>query len=227
MPFQDFISSLSEKDKKNFEDYSKIRGEQQYRIIYETLVKIDSNVSWNDVNSFVIFDKAIKDTLFKYLGTLEELIRNDLIVRYDFALDSEYKEKEYHYFKSLPKCILKNQKPDEITDFYKYFSLNFGDMVSFIKEYDKAIGKYDVSKFDIIIDLRNGVMHHSPLLFNYNFESTSKETMEKIKVLISLLPDRYKTGEKGGIVNNLRCINNKTKENISKAYYKCLLFEKD
>ena len=36
VPFQDFISSLSEKDKKNFEDYSKIRGEQQYRIIYET-----------------------------------------------------------------------------------------------------------------------------------------------------------------------------------------------
>lgn len=58
MPFQDFISSLSEKDKKNFEDYSKIREEQQYRIIYETLVKIDSNVSWNDVNSFVIFDKT-------------------------------------------------------------------------------------------------------------------------------------------------------------------------
>lgn len=227
MGFKEFISSLSIKEKKNYDDYSKIRGEQQYRIIYETLVKIDSNVSWNDVNSFVIFDKAIKDTLFKYLGTLEELIKNDLIVRYDFDPESNYKCEEYHYFKQLPNCVSKNQQADEITDFYKYFALNFGDMISFIEEYDKEVKKYDIQKLKIILKLRNNVMHHSPLLFNYNFESTSKETMEKINVLISLLPDRYKTGEKGGIVNNLRCINNKTKENISKAYYKCLLFEED
>ena len=67
MGFREFISSLNDEEKKNYYDYSKIRGEQQYRIIYETLLKIDSNVTWNDVNAFVIFDKAIKDTLFKYL----------------------------------------------------------------------------------------------------------------------------------------------------------------
>lgn len=227
MGFKEFISLLSIEGKKNYDDYSKIRGAQQYRIIYETLVKIDSNVTWEDVNSFVIFDKAIKDILFKYLGTLEELIRNDLIIRYDFAPDSEYKDKEYHYFKSLPKCIMKNQQCDEITDFYKYFALNFGDMVNFIKEYEKNNDVYDEQKLDVIVDLRNRVMHHSPLLFNYCFESTSKKTIDKINVLIDLLPERYKTGEKVGIVNNLKYINNKTKEKISKEYYCCLLFEED
>ena len=61
MGFREFISSLNDEEKKNYYDYSEIRGEQQYKIIYETLLKIDSNVTWNDVNAFVIFDKAIKD----------------------------------------------------------------------------------------------------------------------------------------------------------------------
>ena len=226
MEFKEFISSLNDEEKKNYYDYSKIRGEQQYRIIYETLLKIDSNVTWNDVNAFVIFDKAIKDTLFKYLGTLEEMIRNDLIVRYDFAQDSNYTREEYHYFKQLPKCVMKTQQSDEITDFYKYFSLNFGDMVCFIKKYDIETKKYDVQKLDTVRLLRNSVMHHSPLLFNYDFESTSKTTLDKINVLIELLPNRYK-GETGGIINALQKSNNKTKESISKAYLKCLLFEED
>ena len=51
--------------------------------------------------------------------------------------------------------------------------------------------------------------------------------MYKINFLIDLLPDRYKSGEKGGIINNLKHINKKTKENISKAYYRCLLFKED
>lgn len=227
MTFSEFIDSLSEVDRKNYDDFSKIRGKQQYRIIFETLNKINPNVTWKDVNSFIIFDKAIKDTLFKYLGTLEELIRNDLLTRYDFAPDSGYKQKEYHWFNSLPKCVLKNQVPEEITDFYKYFDLNFGDMVSFIKDYDKDQNIYDPNKLDIMVGLRNSVMHHAPLLFNYNFESTAQETLKKIKVLVDLLPERYKNGAKGGIINNLKCTNANTKANISKAYYKCLLFEED
>ncbi len=226
MPFQDFISSLSEKDKKNFEDYSKIRGVQQYRIIYETLLKIDSNVAYSDVNAFVIFDKALKDILFKFLGTLEEMIRNDLIIRYDFDPESSYKCEEYHYFKQLPNCVSKKQRLDEITDFYKYFALNFGDMISFIEEYDKEIQKYDIQKLKLILKLRNNVMHHSPLLFNYNYESTVNDAIDKIKVLIELLPERYKTGEKG-IINALKKANNATKKNINKAYYNCLLFKED
>ncbi len=225
MNFNEFISSLSYDEKKNYNNFSETRGSQQYKIVFETLSKIDSNVMWDDVNSFVVFDKAIKDILFKYLGTLEELIRNDLLLRYDFASDSNYKKKEYHYFNSLPKCVLKTQQPEEITDFYKYFALNFGDMISFIKEYDLNQNIYDVDKLNDIVDLRNSVMHHSPILFNYNYESTAEETLNKIQVLIDLLPERYKCGDKGGIINNLKYINSKTKENISEAYYKCLLFK--
>lgn len=221
MEFKEFIEKLNSDDKSTFEKYSKIRGVQQYRIIFEALSKVDSNVKFTDVNSFVILDKAMKDVLFKYLGTLEEYIRNDILLRFDFDPEAELKKPEYHYFKGLPKCIRKTNPADEITDFYKRFSLNFGDLVSFIKDYDSQT--YDTSKLDIIINLRNNVMHHSPLLFDYNFQSTVEETLKGIVALVEMLPSDYK----GGCIKNLKVSNKKTKENLASAYYTFLLYGED
>ncbi len=221
MKFKEFIEKLISDDKSTFEKYSKIRGVQQYRIIFEALNKVDSNVKFADVNSFVILDKAIKDVLFKYLGTLEEYIRNDILLRFDFDPEAELKKPEYHYFKGLPKCIRKTNPANEITDFYKRFSLNFGDLVSFIKDYDSQT--YDTSKLDIIINLRNSVMHHSPLLFDFNFESTVDETLKGINALVEMLPSDYKDG----CITNLKVPNKKTQDNIASAYYKFLLYKED
>lgn len=221
MEFKEFIEKLNSDDKSTFEKYSKIRSVQQYRIIFEALNKVDSNVKFADVNSFVILDKAIKDVLFKYLGTLEEFIRNDILLRFDFDQEVELKKPKYHYFKGLPKCIRKTNPADEITDFYKRFSLNFGDLVSFIKDYDSQT--YDTSKLDIIINLRNSVMHHSPLLFDYNFESTVDETQKGINALVEMLPSNYKDG----CIKNLKVPNKKTQDNIASAYYKFLLYKED
>lgn len=221
MEFKEFIEKLNSDDKSTFEKYSKIRGVQQYRIIFEALSKVDSNVKFDDVNSFVILDKAIKDVLFKYLGTLEEYIRNDILLRFDFDPEAELKKPEYHYFKGLPKCIRKTNPTDEITDFYKKFTLNFGDLVSFIKDYDSQT--YDTSKLDLIINLRNSVMHHSPLLFDYNFESTVDETLKGINALVEMLPSDYKDG----CIKNLKVPNKKTQDNIASTYYKFLLYKED
>ena len=97
MEFKEFIEKLNSDDKNTFEKYSKIRGVQQYRIIFEALSKVDTNIKFADVNSFVILDKAIKDVLFKYLGTLEEYIRNDILLRFDFDPEAELKKSEYHF----------------------------------------------------------------------------------------------------------------------------------
>lgn len=98
MEFKEFIEKLNSDDKSTFEKYSKIRGVQQYRIIFEALTKVDSNVKFADVNSFVILDKAIKDVLFKYLGTLEEYIRNDILLRFDFDPETELKKNRISLF---------------------------------------------------------------------------------------------------------------------------------
>ena len=205
MEFKEFIEKLNNDNKRTFEKYSKIRGVQQYRIIFETLNEVDSNVKFSDVNSFIILDKAIKDVLFKYLGTLEEYIRNDILLR----------------FKGLPKCVIKNNPVDEITNFYKMFALNFGDLVSFVKEY--VSHNYDTDKLDTIVTLRNRVMHHSPLLFDFNFESTVEETLKGIDALVDMLPTDYKDR----CLNNLKVLNKKTKDNIASTYYKFLLYKED
>lgn len=221
MEFKEFIEKLNNDDKNTFEKYSKIRGVQQYRIIFETLNKADSNIKFADVNSFVILDKAIKDVLFKYLGTLEEYIKNDILLRFDFDPKAELKKPEYHYFKGLPKCIRKSNPSDKITNFYKMFALNFGDLVSFIKTYDSQT--YDTVKLDIITNLRNSVMHHSPLLFDYNFESTIDDTLKGIDALVEMLPFDYKEG----CLKNLKAPNQKTKDNIASVYYKFLLYKEN
>lgn len=221
MEFKEFIEKLNSDDKSTFEKYSKIRGVQQYRIIFEALSKVDSNVNFADVNSSVILDKAIKDILFKFLGTLEEYIRNDILLRFDFDPEAELKKSEYHYFKGLPKCIRKTNPADEITDFYKKFALNFGDLVSFIKDYDSQT--YDTSKLDLIINLRNSVMHHSLLLFDYNFESTVEETLKGIGALVEMLPSDYKDR----CIKKLKMPNKKTQDNVASAYYKFLLYKED
>ncbi len=221
MEFKEFIEKLNNEDKNTFEKYSKIRGVHQYRIIFEALNKVNSNVKFIDVNSFVILDKAIKDVLFKYLGTLEEYIRNDILLRFDFDPEAELKKPEYHYFNGLPKCIRKTNPSDEITNFYRMFALNFGDLVSFIKHYDSHT--YDTEKLDIITNLRNSVMHHLPLLFDYNFESTVDETLKGIDALVEMLPSDYRDG----CIKNLKVPNKKTKDNIASAYYKFLLYKED
>lgn len=221
MKFKKFIEKLNNDDKNTFKKYSKIRGVQQYRIIFEALNETDSNIKFSDVNSFIIFDKAIKNVLFKYLGTLEEYIKNDILLRFNFSLETELKESGYHYFNGLPKCIKKNNPDDEITEFYKKFALNFGDLVSFIRVYDAK--SYDTKKLNIITGLRNNVMHHSLLLFDFNFKSTVDNTLEGINALVYMLPKDYKED----CIKNLKILNNKTKSNISETYYKFLLYKED
>ena len=101
------------------------------------------------------------------------------------------------------------------------FALNFGDLVSFIKEYDAQT--YDIEKLEIIKKLRNNVMHHSPLLFDFNFKSTGEKTLKGIDALIDMLPLNYKKG----CINNLKVPNSTTKANISSTYYKFLLYKED
>ena len=66
MEFKEFIEKLNNDDKSTFEKYSKIRGVQQYRIIFEALSKVDSNANFADVRAVVIRDMALIEILVKY-----------------------------------------------------------------------------------------------------------------------------------------------------------------
>ena len=216
MVFNEFIENITEEDKMNFSKYSKIRGRQQYIIIYETLKKIDKNVSYNDVNAFIKYDKAIKDVLYKYLGTVEESIKTFIFENYDFEDKSKLDKEEYRCFKKIPK-LCKKQNCEELTELYKRFSLSFGGIIKLLKKYEKD--NFNCSSLDKVVELRNKVMHHRLLLFTCKFESDVDLIKDWINDLIDNLPGNYKSG----ILTDLIKKTNATKENINPNYQCCLL----
>ncbi len=219
MDFNKFINGLSKEDRKNFEQYKDIRGVQIYKVVYNALKIKNDMVTYSDVNAFVIYDKAIKDVLYQYLGTLEEYLRNYILTHFDFSDDAQLNKDKYIYLSQLPKCEPKEISFGEITELYKRYALNFGDMKSFLVDY-----KVNICDFDVLERMRmfrNDVMHHAPLLFNYNSESTAKNTIECIRELINLLPISHRKGLAKDINNKTM----KTKENINPCFYDFLLEE--
>lgn len=58
MIFNEFINKLNKKDGESFYKYPIIRGVHSYKIIYYSLNRISDNVSYQDVNSFIKYDKT-------------------------------------------------------------------------------------------------------------------------------------------------------------------------
>lgn len=217
MEYLDFIESLDEKDKKNYNHYSKIRGVQQYRIIFETLKKTNENVTYNDVNAFITNDKAIKEKLFKYLGVLEESIKVYIIEHYDLNSCTKSEKKIYHYFSELPNLIYKDNSDSEISELYKKFGLVFSSIVQLLEEYH--VDKYNTNDLKVINELRNNVMHHCPLLFDCDFQSKANIVTKQIQALLRLLPIKYQNGLKQNINNIIE----QTKKSINKDYWVYLI----
>ena len=222
MSFKNLIDNLTCEEKNNFDYYSQIRGVQQYKIIYETLEKIaPGEITYKDVNSFVRYDKAIKDVLYKYLGTLEEYIKTYIFANYDFKKEAKLTKKEYIFFNQLQALIEKKTVSlDEVSELYKRYRLNFKDMVDLLKEFERN-GKFVPDELYLIKDLRNNVMHHSPLLFNINGAEKVNETKKLITLLIKHLPLDYPKYIAEDINDKTKHIKN----NINEKLYSVLLCE--
>ncbi len=217
MEFESFIKELSEEDLKNFNQYKDIRGIQTYRIIFEALNKKNDTIRYKDVNSLVIYDKALKDVLYTYLGTLEDYIKNHILTNFDFSSNEDLDKDRYKHIKGLPKCEKRLVYLGEITELYKRYALLFSDMIEFLKEYDKEFCNLD--DLENVKSLRNLVMHHLPLLFDTNFDSLKLSTLTEVISLINLLPESYKKG----IRDNIFSITKGTKENLNEIYHEYLL----
>ena len=208
MNFEEFIRILSYKDKENYDRYSILRGKQSYKIIYECLSKIDNNISYTDVNSFVRYDKKMKDILYIFLGSLEEYIKNYIFTNYDFKYRTGYDETPITFYNQLPDIEKKTVCDYEITELYKRYGLNFKDMVDLLRDH-AGEHPFDIDKLYMVKELRNDVMHHTPLLFNYKSESTVQVANKRIMALIELLPGHYKKC----LSEDLNDITTTTKEN--------------
>lgn len=222
MNYFDFINSLDDNDKKNYDNYSDIRGKQQFYIVFESLNKINSDICYKDVNAFIIFDKAIKDVLYTFFGTLEEKIKNFIFTNYD-ATD-EFLKKYPESFKQIkegqePLIEKKTVCDYEITELYRRFSLNFSGIVILLKALkEKYEIPFDINKLQKLCDFRNDTMHHIPLLFDCNFNIKKDELEGRIKNLIECLPERYR----GKLRERIKYLIEETKKNIKIQFHSIL-----
>ena len=80
MEFKEFIGKLNGDDKSTFEKYYNICGVQRHRIIFGALNRVDSNVTFADVNVFVILDNGNwRNYNFEKLFTSEDF--NNSVVK--------------------------------------------------------------------------------------------------------------------------------------------------
>jgi len=218
MNYEDFIKSLSTKERNNYERYSVLRGKQLYRIIYECLLKYSNNVSYTDVNSFVRYDKSMKNILYIFLGSLEEYIKNYIFTNFDFVNRTGYDETPINYYKDLPDIEKRTLCEYEITELYTRYGLNFKDMIDLLRNHVNE-QPFDIDKLNVVRNLRNDVMHHTPLLFNYKMESTAEIANARISALIELLPH----GLKKDLIRKLNNITKITMDNTKGLFNNLLL----
>lgn len=220
--FEKFILKLKSKEKENYEKYSKIRSKYAYMIVYYALVKKNSRVKYKDVNSLVTYDKAIKYVLYKYLGTFEEYLKSYIFNKYELP----EKDENIKHQKLKSKDLIENKNNDDkVSKLYKKFNYSLSEIKDFLKEKDKDFlnlsnnpGVY-FDKMKKIVNLRNDVMHHKPLLFDYESGSLASERNNQISNLLELLPDNYKKG----LVKNMNAELRKIKD-INEDY-SCFLLD--
>lgn len=216
MTFDELINNVNDKDRENYQKYSPIRGVQQYKIVFSALSELHDEIEYSDVNAFVIYDKAIKDVLYTFLGTLEDLIKSYIFKNFDLNPNVTLKT-EYLYFKDLKGNIVSiDNINDNVTELYSRWHLTFGGLIEFLDYYDN--NKYDIESLKKVKELRNSVMHHSTLLFDSKGNSKAREIEKQIDCLIKLLPCNYT-----GLIIGINDKTEMTRKNINPIFENLLL----
>ncbi len=220
MNYNEFLKVLTPEDKKDFEKYSRARGPQAYIIVLGALGEdVDSNTIYRNVSQIIRYDKGLKDLLFRYLGFMEETIKTYIFRNYDFKSDIDEVE-EYKYAKQLNGIVERKSISDgDITNLYKKFKLSFGDIKLFLNnENDQT---YDENLLENMRLLRNEVMHHRMLLFDYDSKYIGNNTFKMVIDFIKLLPSDFAQY----LIDDLFDYTNKKMTVIDEKYHKYLLFK--
>ena len=187
----------TEKESAEFEKYKALKGEYLYKQVSDILFELDGKpVSYSDVSSIIRYDKNLRNTLFIYLATFEELLRAELFRKYDVdSADHIYRFSEG--CKKLKNDIRSNNSSDS-SNLYFCFELELGPMIELL-DHLEIYSSEAISEFKEIKALRNHVMHHIVLTlgraktvsdFRDNFASLQRQ----ICMLKDNLPNEYQSG---------------------------------
>lgn len=196
----DFVSRMefeNEKERNRCLQYLDLKGVAYHTVLvnYIGLTK-DGKIQYKRVQNLYIYDKRVRNILYRFLSALEEGIRGFIANRYCGKLDSIMK-----LSKSIHKSITEGSslsKELEDLDFYKLMNLT-NKLTA--KEKRLLFGRTNQLKENLLAvkQLRNAVSHHRMLfvyedLYECYFEdgSVGESLMDNIVNLRQLLNPYYR-----------------------------------
>lgn len=190
-----FTNEKEEQEKQEFKKYLSLKGEYLYKQVYDILLeKNKGTVSYQELSSFIRYDKNLRDTLYIYLATCEEYLRALLLKSYDVASNSP--KFEQHCYKPLIDA-LKDKHDFSKSNLYFKLDIDLSVLIRICQENELInINSQDRKHLKT---LRNHTMHHALLLFGQanNLEDVyaNFNVLEKqLNALLSLLPKEYQNG---------------------------------
>ncbi len=220
MNYNEFLKVLTPEDKKDFEKYSRARGPQAYVIVLGALGDdVQPDTVYKNVSQIIRYDKGLKDLLFRYLAFMEETIKTYIFRNYDLKSDiNEFDE--YKYAKEINGKVEHRQISDgDITNLYKKFKLTFGEIKRFLKNENDIT--YDEESLENMRSLRNEVMHHRMLLFDYDSKYIGNYTFKMVIDFIKMLPSDFAQY----LIDDLVDYTKEKLAIIDEKYHKYLLFK--
>ncbi|MCL8209600.1 hypothetical protein [Spiroplasma attinicola] len=180
--------------------------------VFQNKYQNEKEFNYQEISSFIRYDKSLRNRLFSYLTLLEEFLRAKLLFHKDILVVFKIKAKEIDNFKLISRQNLNSRSK-------LYFSLaksqvSFGDLVKLCKN-NYVLNDIESKDWNKFVKLRNQIMHHKFLLLkNYekwtDIEKNITEIRKILKILVQYLPEAYQKGFIKSIDSLL--INNK--ENI-------------
>lgn len=164
----DFISRMDFEDDEEREHcklYLDLKGVSYHTVLVNYIeLREDGKIQYRKVKNLYVYDKRIRNILYRYLSALEEGIRGFICNRYCSNMDKIKK-----LSKSIHKAIIEGNSLSK-----KLEDLDFGHLLNITnklstKEKRQLFGKTDFLKENLsaVRQLRNAVSHHR-LLFVYD-----------------------------------------------------------
>jgi len=211
---------VNKKEEEIYNHYLQVRGMAVYKMVYDALCLLtgDNNVLASDLMGVIKYDKRLRDTIYTYLGTIEEYILTTICKFLDYTGMDEINDKDT----SWRTNIIKTENYGY--NLYKFWNASLSRMISIIEKYHILFDSY--TGINILKDLnqirmfRNKIMHHHFITIDPLSNDSKKAIYDRIKYIeqcvksmVHLLPNDWKQG----FINNIKKCNNQ--KNIFLSQY--------
>lgn len=206
------INSEDEKDASFYLNWKGIDLYMHVIMVFQNKYPHEKEFNYQEISSFIRYDKSLRDKLFGYLTLLEEFLRAKLLLQKDIPVAFKKKAREIDNFIFIPRKDLNNCSN-------LYFSLvksqvSFGDLVKLCKN-NNVLNDTESKAWNKLVKLRNLIMHHKFLLLkNYeewsDIEKNITEIRKILQILFKYLPETYQKG----FINSINGLLKNNKENF-------------